>query len=97
MVQQVSSNTLDEVVEIVLEKVTARGGETEKMKGIIDEVVFQLPAFKAYCLAGKAEISTLVFNKMCAYDILQPFLDDEEVTEIMCNGYDMIFIELRGN
>jgi len=96
MVQQVSSDTLDEIVEIILEKVTARGSDTEEMKGIIDEVVFQLPTFKAYSLAGKAEISTLVFNKMCAYDILQPFLDDEEVTEIMCNGYDMIFIERNG-
>ena len=37
-----------------------------------------------------------VFYALKKMDILQEFLDDESITEIMINGYDRIFIEREG-
>jgi pilus assembly protein CpaF len=44
----------------------------------------------------KIELINLVFNRMRGMDILQPLLDNEEITEIMVNGPDRIFIEKKG-
>lgn len=37
-----------------------------------------------------------IFNALRRYDILQPLLEDETVTEIMVNGMENIFIERQG-
>jgi pilus assembly protein CpaF len=44
----------------------------------------------------KKEIIQTVFNSFRRLDILQPILDDTEVTEIMINGHKDIFIEKNG-
>ncbi len=44
----------------------------------------------------KKEIIKTVFNSFRRLDILQPILDDTEVTEIMINGPNDIFIEKNG-
>ena len=44
----------------------------------------------------KREIINTVFNSFRRLDILQPILDDTEVTEIMINGPNDIFIEKNG-
>ena len=38
----------------------------------------------------------LVFNQMRRLDVIEPFINDREVTEIMINGPDRIFIEKNG-
>lgn len=43
----------------------------------------------------KAVVDT-VFNQMRRLDVIEPFINDPEVTEIMINGPDMIFIEKNG-
>lgn len=45
------------------------------------------------------EIKTVVdsvFNQMRRLDVIEPFINDREVTEIMINGPDKIFIEKNG-
>src|SRR5690606_28861561 len=37
-----------------------------------------------------------VFDAMRGYDVLQPLLDDSQITEVMVNRYDEIFIERDG-
>ena len=37
-----------------------------------------------------------VFNSLRKLDVLQDLLEDEEITEIMINGYDAIFLEKHG-
>ncbi len=44
----------------------------------------------------KKEIIDTVFNSFRRLDILQPILDDTEITEIMINGPNDIFIEKNG-
>ncbi len=41
-------------------------------------------------------LSARIFNKLRRLGILQPLLDNEEITEIMVNGADNIFYEMHG-
>ncbi len=47
-------------------------------------------------LREKADIGKDVFNAFRKLDILQELLEDDEITEIMINGTDHIFIEKDG-
>ncbi|HHX37676.1 MAG TPA: CpaF family protein [Clostridiaceae bacterium] len=47
-------------------------------------------------LTVRQEIAHTVYNKTRGLDILQPLIDDPEVTEIMVNSPKMIFIEKQG-
>lgn len=47
-------------------------------------------------LGKKAEIGKQLFHALRKLDILQELLEDEEITEIMINGTDCIFIEKEG-
>lgn len=44
----------------------------------------------------KQELIQAVFNSLRKLDVLQEILDDDEITEIMVNGPDRIFIERKG-
>ena len=47
-------------------------------------------------LAQKAELGKELFNAFQKLDLLQDFLEDEEITEIMINGTQNIFLEKGG-
>ena len=44
----------------------------------------------------KKQIIEIIFNSLRRLDILQPILDDNQVTEIMINGPNNIFVEKKG-
>lgn len=46
--------------------------------------------------SDKKQIIETVFNSLRRLDILQPILDDNQVTEIMINGPENIFVEKKG-
>lgn len=48
-------------------------------------------------LSEKADLGKDIFNAFRKLDILQELLEDEEITEIMINGADKIFIEKNGS
>lgn len=47
-------------------------------------------------LEMRDEMQSAVFNSIRGFDVLEPLLADEEVTEIMINGPDRIFTEKHG-
>ena len=47
-------------------------------------------------LKEKQEIVEFFFRRIRGYDVLQPLIDDENITEIMVNGPDRIFYEKFG-
>ena len=47
-------------------------------------------------ITEQAEICSYVYNTIRGYGILDTLLEDDEITEIMINGYDSIFIEKEG-
>ena len=47
-------------------------------------------------LGKKAELGRELFNAFRKFDLLQEFLEDDKITEIMINGTENIFLEKEG-
>ncbi len=70
--------------------------ETQLLRKINQEVI-ATPETGYVRLHQKKRLRRAVFNSIRRMDVLQDYLDDEEVTEIMVNGANQIFIEKRGH
>ncbi len=77
-------------------------------KAILDEIVdFQealvkdaiqskISAMSELGTEAKKTLYQKVYHSIFGYDIIQPLLEDSDITEIMINGMDAIFIERHG-
>lgn len=68
----------------------------EELMDMVTDAVFRKSGKVYMDIAQKRELADMVYNSMRRLDILQPFIDDKSVTEIMINGPDKIFIEKEG-
>ena len=60
---------------------------------IIDECIYKATAVKRLSLNQREMLRTRLYNSIKKLDVLQELIEDDEITEIMVNGYDNIFIE----
>ncbi|MDD2190492.1 MAG: CpaF family protein [Eubacteriales bacterium] len=64
---------------------------------LIEDYVLQDQSTESYSFRKKGEIISGIFNSTRKdLDLLQPYADDKEVSEIMVNGINNIFIERNG-
>ena len=63
---------------------------------MIDDLVSSLGRSYALSMEQRNELGTSIFHSMRKMDILQELIDDDDVTEIMVNGTEGIFIEKSG-
>ena len=78
--------------------------EIERMKEIndqkiysqIDQIILQESKEEYITLDQRQEIRKNLFNAVRGLDLLQELIDDDEITEIMVNGTEAIFIEKAG-
>ena len=68
----------------------------EDLNEIIIEMVIEEYKDKHISLKEKMKISKELFNSIRGLDILDELLLDDEITEIMINDYENIFVEKRG-
>ena len=69
----------------------------ESVKEMIETIVLEVTRASGLSYKEKKEIIDIVFNSTRKdLDILQPYSEDEEVTEIMVNGPENIFVEKNG-
>jgi pilus assembly protein CpaF len=68
----------------------------EDVLEIITELVFDHSSKSYIKPLEKKEIIGIIFNSLRRLDILQPLLENENITEIMINGPGDIFIEVEG-
>lgn len=81
----------------VLEQIPADAEIDEKrLLHIIDENIAGTGGDGYMRYAQKKRLRTEIFNSMRKLDVLQELIEDEEVTEIMVNGPEHIFIEKAG-
>jgi len=71
--------------------------DDNEIQELINEVIIKISSEHYINISEKETISQMLFNSFRRYDILQPLLDDEDITEIMVNGYNNIFIEKKGS
>lgn len=62
----------------------------------IEELCFSKESIRSLSVAEIKAIVDAVFNQMRRHDIIEPLINDSEVTEIMINGPDKIFVEKNG-
>lgn len=94
--------TLDEKRKVLRERVLERvpaGVELDdgQLLTVIEEQIQQMQQEEYLRLDEKKRLRHIVFNSIRRMDVLQDMLEDEDITEIMVNGPDHIFIEKDGN
>ncbi|MDE5866511.1 MAG: CpaF family protein [Lachnospiraceae bacterium] len=68
----------------------------EEMQELIDELLIREGKKQALNLAEKESLRKELFHAVRKLDVLQELIDDTDITEIMINGPDNIFIEKKG-
>ncbi len=69
----------------------------EEIWRCIDEVVVQFSKREYLPLPKRSQVRKGVFDSLRRLDILQELLEDDEITEIMVNGCEDIFVERQGS
>lgn len=68
----------------------------EEVDELIDDILLCREELRLYPVETRRNLKRELFNSIRRLDILQSFVDDSSVTEIMINGTDSIFIEKDG-
>ena len=82
--------------QILLRLDLSRELSDEEVKDVIDDVIIESSKEAYIGLAEKKQLQKMLFDTMRRLDILQELMDDPEVTEIMINGPEHIFVERKG-
>lgn len=69
----------------------------QELLGMIDEAVCERARTEVLSVSRRRELRKEVFYSLRRLDILQELIEDDEITEIMVNGYDKIFYEKQGS
>ena len=67
----------------------------EEVEDVIDEVILQQDNLSVCSVELRRRLKRELFDSLRRLDILQIFVEDNSVTEIMINGTDHIFVEAR--
>ena len=68
----------------------------EEVREMIDDIVIHCSRQYALSLKDRQQLGREIFDAIRRMDILQELVEEEEVTEIMINGTQGIFIERKG-
>ena len=74
----------------------SRDMSDEDVRELIDALIFRESRKRLLSLSQRAYLSRELFHSVRRLDVLQDLVDDPEITEIMINGPDHIFIEKAG-
>lgn len=68
----------------------------EEVLKTVDDIITSLPERENMPLEEILNLRKEVYNSIKKYDVIQEYLDDETVSEIMINGVEAIFVERGG-
>lgn len=74
----------------------SRESSDEEIRELIDEMLIRESRESPISLAERAKLRKELFHAVRKLDVLQELVDDPQITEIMINGPDQIFIEQSG-
>ncbi|MCR5722085.1 MAG: CpaF family protein [Lachnospiraceae bacterium] len=85
------------ICNMVLQKIDFSDelSEEEVLK-CVDDIITSLPERESMSLEEILSLRKEVYNSIKRYDVIQEYLDDETVSEIMINGAEAIFVERGG-
>ncbi|MBQ3584063.1 MAG: CpaF family protein [Lachnospiraceae bacterium] len=70
--------------------------EDDKIYDIIDEVLGEYNRSRHLTVKERCKLKKEIFDSIRGLDILEDMLNDKDITEIMINGHDNIFVEKNG-
>ena len=79
-----------------LRKILVERLENEDVLEIIDEILHHHGKKKYLSIAQREDLRNALFLSVRRMDVLEELLEDDDVTEIMINGWNKIFIEKGG-
>ncbi len=68
----------------------------EEVEEVIDDIFVETKEISLLTVSQRRQLHKEVFDSLRRLDILQEFIDDPSVTEIMINGPENIFVERKG-
>ncbi len=90
-------SVLAELKKAVVQKLdTSRELTDNEVLDICDETIREYAREKCLNLKDRLRLRHDIFNSIRRLDVLQDMIEDEQITEIMVNGPDIIFIEKGG-
>jgi len=90
-------NTIKKQIKEIIVRNEKNMSDVEVLQ-LIEEMVLQDEFFSLIPLANMSKVIHRIFYSIRKdLDILQPYLEDETVSEIMVNGIDDVFIESNGS
>lgn len=88
---------MDEYRKCVIEKTDlSREISEDDLYGIIDDVILEKGRSVYIPIEEKIILRKKIYDSIKGFDVLQDIIEDDDVTEIMINGPDNIFIEREG-
>ena len=88
---------INKLREMVMEKIDVSTEiSDDKVKEIVDEVILEYGNEKGLSVREKYRLQKEIYDSIRGLDILEELLEDKNITEIMINGPDIIFIEKDG-
>ncbi len=88
---------INKLREKVMEKIDVSTEiSDDKVKEIVDEVILEYGNEKGLSVREKYRLQKEIYDSIRGLDILEELLEDKNITEIMINGPDDIFIEKDG-
>ena len=87
----------EELKECVRERLGfGREYTDEEVSDLIDDCIMESESIRLLPIAQKRRLGKEVFDSLRRLDILQSFIENKDVTEIMINGYSNVFVERAG-
>ena len=74
----------------------SREAENSEIHEIIDEIIAEETEYRYMSVSEKIGLHKYIFNSIKGLGILDELLEDEDITEIMINSHNSIFIEKKG-
>lgn len=88
---------INKLREKVMEKIDVSTEiSDDRVKEIVDEVILEYGNEKGLSVREKYRLQKEIYDSIRGLDILEELLEDKNITEIMINGPDNIFIEKDG-
>lgn len=97
MTQEEMTKVIMEIQEVILQKLDINSSISDQtILSLIEENVLRFAHTVYLSMDEKKEVIQRTFYAIRKLDVLQEILEDQEITEIMVNGPDQIFIEKQG-
>lgn len=97
MTQEEMTKVIMEIQEVILQKLDINSSISDQtILSLIEESVLRFAHTVYLSMDEKKEVIQRTFYAIRKLDVLQEILEDQEITEIMVNGPDQIFIETQG-